>query len=124
MASRMGKLRVPPALSQHCNATGKAFSYFLLCVRLETVVRSSTSAPVNLKRSEKMGLAHTRSPPCPNARHANRAGRHRLIVSLQNSSRSPVGKSCAPASAGRSASLGEEAEVDPIRPAPLGLAVR
>ena len=25
-----------------------------------------------LKRSEKMGLADTPSPPCPNARHANR----------------------------------------------------
>ena len=43
-----------------------------------------------------MGLAHFPSPPCPNARHANRAG-CRPIVSIQNASRSPVGKPCAPA---------------------------
>src|SRR2546430_11941132 len=79
--------------------------------------------PVNPKRSEKMGLAHSPSPPCCNARHANRAG-CRPIVSIQNASRSPVGKPCAPAPARRSASFCEEAEVDTPRPAPLGLAVR
>ena len=55
-----------------------------------------------------MGLADTPSPPCPNARHANRAG-SRPIVTRQNPSRSSVGKPCTPAPAGRSASLGEEA---------------
>ena len=28
--------------------------------------------PVNPGRFENMGLAHSPSPPCPNARHANR----------------------------------------------------
>ena len=36
--------------------------------------------PVNLKRSEKMGLADTPSPPCPNARHANRAGCRPIVT--------------------------------------------
>jgi hypothetical protein len=57
------------------------------------------------------------------ALNASRAG-WRPIVSLQNAGCSPVGKPCAPAPVGRSASLGEEAEVDPTRPAPLGLALR
>src|SRR5216684_433020 len=57
------------------------------------------------------------------ARYANRAG-CRPIISLQNASRSPVGKPCAPAPPRRSASFCEEAEVDTPRPAPLGLAVQ
>ena len=41
----------------------------------------------------------------PNARHANRAGCRRPIVSLQNPSRYPVGKCCAQAPTLRSAPL-------------------
>jgi len=41
--------------------------------------------PVNLKRSEKMGLAHSPSPPWPKARRAKRAGCRRPIV-LKNPS--------------------------------------
>src|SRR5437879_7937306 len=80
-------------------------------------------SPVNPKRSEKMGLAHSPSPPCPNARNANHAGCC-PVVSLQNPSRPPVGIPCAPAPTGRSASLGEEAEVDSPQQAHLGWAVR
>src|SRR3989442_13335267 len=47
-----------------------------------------------------------------------------LSFSLQNPSRSPVGKRCAPAPTRRAASFGEEAEVNTTRPAPLGLAKR
>src|SRR5690349_19985738 len=91
------------------------------CMSIDEVNR--IVPPVNPKRSEKMGLAHSPSAPCPSARHANRAGIC-SIVSLQNPSGSPVGKPCPPASTQRSASCGEEAEVDATRPALLGLAVQ
>ena len=79
--------------------------------------------PVNPERSEKIGLAHSSSTLYSDARRASRAVRG-PIVDLQNSSRPPVGKPCASAPTRRSASLGEEAEVDIARPVPLGLAVQ
>jgi hypothetical protein len=68
-----------------------------------------------------MGLAHT-------VRTLTVAMLTALVAALssvfKNPSRPAVGKLCAPVPAGRSTSLGQEAEVDPIRPALVGLALR